>query len=116
MNWTDDVDIPLYDAERLNELDELRENDLVLWALVWGRRTSRAISDHIARPHKQVLWELRQYKADGIVADYEGRVSVEWRLVDIAENDYLLALRNWVKAQRVRGGLFNPPDENEGEG
>lgn len=103
-SFSQDRDLTTQDAEALAELDDLRTNDPIVWALINGVQTSRSIAKRINWPHDWVLITLREFKRDSIVYDIEGKASVIWQLND---DDYL-RLKDWVARQWVTGGLFNP--------
>lgn len=108
-DWADDIDLTIEQADHLNNLDDLRVEDPILWAMVQGVRTSRSIAARICWPHDYTLFRLREYKSNFLVEDSEGKRSIEWRLM----GDYHRELASWVHAQKGTGGLFLPEDRND---
>lgn len=116
-DWYDDTNLLPTQAQNINDLDDLRRHNPILWALVLGLTTSRSIAGRICRPHYHVIDELRHYKSLGWVYDSEARVSVEWRFADVDDEmvKELIRLRLWILSERKLGGIFNPREEREQE-
>lgn len=110
-DWADwDLNITVSDADRLNTLDKLRITDPVLHTMIMGATTVTSMARTILYPETFVLWQLRKYKQDGIVEDRDGIRSVQWYFNSIPDASYV-NLKDWVRGQRLKGGLFYPPQE-----
>lgn len=110
-NWHADRDLSTEDADALEQLEELRCYDPIIWAITSGIMTSRSIAKLIHWPHDWVMIELKRLKKEGIVWDSEGRRSILWQLTDGGDQH----LRGWVARQKLTGGIFNPLDRNEND-
>lgn len=112
-DWADDPTISIQDADRLNELDKLRIKEPILHAMVFGLRTVPSMALRIGWPYDHILWQLREYKKDGLVYDWEGVRSIAWLFSTIEETAQYLDLRDWVADQRRPSlqGLFLPNEE-----
>lgn len=96
-------------ADILYNLQDLRTENPIVWALIQGLHTSRSIAARLCWPHDDVLFHLRQLKQQGTVYDTEGKRSILWYLSpDERQYRYYEA---WVARQKQRGGLFNPIEE-----
>lgn len=114
-DWADDIDLGVEDANLLNQLDTFRRSEPVLWALFHGLSSSRSIAGWILWPHHTVLWKLREYKKQGWVIDTEGKVQVHWTFTENESTEEYRSLRKWIRAQRLKGGIFNPEDSQPGD-
>ena len=103
MDWYNVYGITQEQAYYLSQLDLLRADEPILWALINGKMTSHTISKSINWPHDYVLGRLRIMKQEGLVWDSEGRRSIYWHMVEGAEYH---ELRRWVEQQWSPGGLF----------
>jgi hypothetical protein len=98
-------------AATLTELENLRTDFPVYWALIQGYQTSESIAKLINWPHTYTLNTLRSYKTDGGVTDQEGIASVVWKLTD-GVPEYL-EYQRWVHRQKQPRGLFRRIDRND---
>lgn len=111
MDWHSDRDLSHWQASKLTELQELRTDRPIVWALVNGVRTSESIAARINWPHDWVMIHLRELKKETVVYDTEGKASVEWHLMP--DEEALIELQIWVNAQRQPGGIFKRNDRND---
>jgi hypothetical protein len=107
MDWYVAEGVSTEDAAHLTELEAIRRDDPVYWALVQGLHTSESIAKLILWPHHWVLGTLRRMKEDGLVWESEGKASIIW---DLTETD---ALQVWVARQKQPAGLFRRTDRND---
>lgn len=105
--WHDDLDYTLPDANNLHLLDLLRVEQPILHIMVMGTRTVANMSVRIGWPIPHILWQLREYKKEGIVFDREGLKSVEWFFHFSPDTNSYLDMKDWVTLQRRPGGLFS---------
>jgi hypothetical protein len=113
-NWADDVDYSAYDAIMLEDLEGLRLTRPILHTMVMGIKTVPSMARRIGWPHDHIIWQLREYKGEGLVADREGRRAVEWYITIGAPED-LWDLAEWCRRQRQAGGLFMPKDSRQAD-
>lgn len=95
--------------DHLDELENLRTNDPVLWLIITGARTSVWIAKRLAWPHETVLTHLRQYKAEGYLFDYEGPRNILWATCPGIYEDLLA----WLEERRRKGDWCDPHEEQE---
>lgn len=98
-----------WQIDYLDELEDLRINDPVLWLIVTGHKTSEWIAKKLGWPHDTVLTHLRQYKERGYLYDYEAAKGIHWALcVGIFED-----LLTWYRSKTGAGGWCNRTDRND---
>lgn len=70
------------DISDLDTLDDLRRDHPIIWAIIIGHRTTRAIADNLGMPQEIVLYELGAYRRNkGWVTDEELVRGPIWQLV-----------------------------------
>jgi hypothetical protein len=102
MDWNYVFGMTTEEIHSLNDLEELRINDPVLWVLViLGCQTSRIIANRLGWPQEHTLNVLRDYKANGRTYDYEGHVLDKGMVWELMPDELdLLQLRNEVHLRR----------------
>lgn len=85
---------------KLDELDELRREDPVLWLVVTAEQptTPRAIARKMGWPHDIVLQELRKLKREGYVVDAENKT--EGRAMVWEVTTQMQELYDWLQERR----------------
>lgn len=112
-NWHDDIDNSSTEADNLHALDLVRVEHPILHILVMGTRTVHNMSVRIGWPADHILWQLREYKKEGLVFDHEGLRSVNWFFSYTAQAQPYLDLKDWVALQRRPLGLLGTNNQNK---
>jgi hypothetical protein len=111
-NWPDDMDVTPENADCLEKLDIIRIEQPIIHILIMGTRTVVNMAVRIGWPTQHILWQLREYKKQGLVFDREGIKSVEWYFtMNPAARDFL-EMKDWVTLNRRPGGLFSSQSSN----
>jgi hypothetical protein len=115
IDWNDEVRwgyIPAYLIDFCVEFERLRLEEPILWHLLKGYKSCEAIASSLCWSYTMVLEELRKYKSEGRIFDYDHttktRQYIAWAIEPT--DKHLTEMLNFVKDFRSKeAGLVQPP-------